>query len=910
MATLTCWPGRAPAQNRRWGRPSASRRRPLGVEVLEDRLLLSVSPAPSAQVQATVASTGLATITGTVYQDHAGSGQYTSTDTGIAGRTVFLDLHHDGKLDSGDPYTVTGANGSFVFKNLAPGTYTVCQVVPPGWTATTYLVATNVPPATSPADQLIGLDKFRADPQFAGITGQGESVVVLDTGIDSSNSFFGPDSNHDGVANSIIYQHDFTTGSNTAPDPNGHGTYVASIIASRDTTYPGIAPGVNLIVLKVLNDKGQGEFQYVDQALQWVIANQAKYHIAVVNMSFGDGGDYTTPQSMYGIGNDLATLAADNVIVVAAAGNNDSPTATPGLAYPAIDPNTIAVGAVWDANHGGPWVWDNNTTDYTTAAGNIVSFSQRLPGSGEVFAPGTLMPGAAPGGGTSSLSGTSTATAVVSGVVALGQQLAMQDLGHPLSLAQIRNLLNSTGPAIRDGENENDNVTHTGAIFHMVNIYSLAQAIVAMGSVSPGPNADSRTVTLPAGSTVPVALGSFQEGTVSGVVFADPSGGGKYASTDTLLADRTVFADLAGTGQYEPGDPYARTNSLGQYTLTGLPPGPATIRIDLLNNERQTTPEQLTVTSGLTETSVDLGIHTDPLHPAPTLSGNGANQTIPEGSTNPSGLNVFTVLGKTFHDVNPSSPSGIAIVGVNSAQGQWQFSSDGGLTWRSIGPVSIADARLLTSLDRLRFVPAGNFSGTATITYYAWDQSVGAPGQMIDLTTGTGGSTGFSATTATASAIVTYVHHAPVLNGPGWITPVTPGVSNPQGNEVMNILTGTVTLDPGGKAGLALIGSTGSGTWQFSEDGGKSWSNLGTVSYAQARLLADTARIRFLPAPGWNGSASITYRAWDESTGVAGSVINLTNWALTGGTTAFSKQVQSAYLTPTSSGGGPTVALS
>ena len=101
----------------------------------------------------------------------------------------------------------------------------------------------------------------------------------------------------------------------------------------------------------------------------------------------------------------------------------------PGLSYPAIDPNVIAVGAVWDANDGGPWVWDNGARDNTTGPDRIVSFSQRLPGSGEVFAPGTLITGAAPDDGTSQLSGTSTAAAVVSGVVVLAQQLAMQDSG-------------------------------------------------------------------------------------------------------------------------------------------------------------------------------------------------------------------------------------------------------------------------------------------------------------------------------------------------------------------------------------------------------------------------------------------------------------------------------------------------
>src|SRR5262249_30199620 len=156
---------------------------------------------------------------------------------------------------------------------------------------------------------LINLNQFRSDPQFAGITGQGETIAVLDTGIDSTSSFFGP-LGANGTANSIVYQYDFVNNSPMAVDGYGHGTLVSSIIGSRNSDYEGIAPGVNLIVLKVLDDSGQGSFSTVDRALRWVAANAEAYHIVGINMSFGDGGDYANPVSLYGIGNDLQTLAS------------------------------------------------------------------------------------------------------------------------------------------------------------------------------------------------------------------------------------------------------------------------------------------------------------------------------------------------------------------------------------------------------------------------------------------------------------------------------------------------------------------------------------------------------------------------------------------------------------------------
>src|SRR5262249_27101188 len=216
------------------------------------------------------------------------------------------------------------------------------------------------------------------------------------------------------------------------------------VIASRDDTYPGMAPGVRVIALKVLDNSGNGDFSGIERALRWVINHGAAYHVVAVNLSFGDGGDYDSPRSMNGIGDELAVLNRLGVTVVAAAGNNYGPDASPGLAYPAIDPNVLAVGAVWDSNQGGPWNWQGRAHDNTTRPDGMGSFPQRLAGSGELFAPGTQITGAAPGGDTVEQSGTSTAAAVVSGAVALAQQLAHDRLGRLLTPAELEKLMQQT----------------------------------------------------------------------------------------------------------------------------------------------------------------------------------------------------------------------------------------------------------------------------------------------------------------------------------------------------------------------------------------------------------------------------------------------------------------------------------
>src|SRR5260370_30468655 len=118
------------------------------------------------------------------------------------------------------------------------------------------------------------------------------------------------------------------------------------------------------------------------------------------------------------MGDELPTLAHGGVMLVASAGNGYGPKVSPGLSYPAIDPNVLAVGAVWDKNQGGPWNWGGGPRDNTTGPDRIVSFSQRLPGVGELFAPGTRLIGAALGRGTGEESGTSTAAALGSRAVA------------------------------------------------------------------------------------------------------------------------------------------------------------------------------------------------------------------------------------------------------------------------------------------------------------------------------------------------------------------------------------------------------------------------------------------------------------------------------------------------------------
>ena len=336
------------------------------------------------------------------------------------------------------------------------------------------------------AASLIRLDDVRSDPRFAGIDGAGYSVVVIDTGIDLDHPFFGPDSDSNGIADRIVYNYDFY-GSNDsdASDSYGHGSNVAGIIGSSSASYLGVAPGVDIIALKIFPDGGD-TYQDADleEALQWVVDNHATYNVIAVNMSLGGGNYSASPGRIYS--DEIASLVDSGVAVVAAAGNRfHTYESDEGLAAPAVLPNVISVGAVWDGDYGSQ-SWASGAVDHSSGADRIVSFSQRHETRLDVLAPGAKITSANWNGSTVSMSGTSQASPHVAGLVALMQDTANSYLGRSLSVSEITSVLSSTGESVNDGDDEDDNVTNTGHHWSRIDAFSALDYI----SSYPGSNQD------------------------------------------------------------------------------------------------------------------------------------------------------------------------------------------------------------------------------------------------------------------------------------------------------------------------------------------------------------------------------------------------------------------------------------
>lgn len=94
-----------------------------------DALTLSTGSTPPP----TPGGGGTGSINAYVVNDKNANGKWDSGETGLAGRTVWLDLDNDGVIDTNETQLVTTANGKFTFTGLSAGTYRIRQVVPAGW---------------------------------------------------------------------------------------------------------------------------------------------------------------------------------------------------------------------------------------------------------------------------------------------------------------------------------------------------------------------------------------------------------------------------------------------------------------------------------------------------------------------------------------------------------------------------------------------------------------------------------------------------------------------------------------------------------------------------------------------------------------------------------------------------------
>jgi subtilisin len=207
-------------------------------------------------------------------------------------------------------------------------------------------------------------------------------------------------------------------------DGNGHGTHVAGTIGAINNSagVVGVAPGIPIYSVRVLNNAGSGSWSSVVCGIDWVTANAASLNIKVANMSLGGPG--TDDGNCGNVNSDalhkaICSSVAVGVTYVVAAGNDNSDLA--GFVPAAYD-EVLAVTAVADFNGqpgGGAAATCRSDVDETPADFSNFTGIGSLDASHTIAAPGVCIYSTWKGGGYNTISGTSMASPHVAGTAAL-----------------------------------------------------------------------------------------------------------------------------------------------------------------------------------------------------------------------------------------------------------------------------------------------------------------------------------------------------------------------------------------------------------------------------------------------------------------------------------------------------------
>lgn len=235
--------------------------------------------------------------------------------------------------------------------------------------------------------------------------GEGIKVGIIDTGVCYT---------HPDLRNRIKDAANFTSEDKGGVcDYVGHGTHVAGIVGAErnGSGVVGVAPKVDLYIAKAFDKRGKTTYPSVERSLAWLIDKG----VDVINMSF------SSPNANRRYADAIRAVKRHGITMICAAGNEGAKEGNT-MGYPASFGETIAVSAVDINKHIADFNSKGSAAEIAAAGINI--FSTYL------------------NDGYATLSGTSMATPIITGAVAILQAKGLMRYGRKLTPDEIRLLLN------------------------------------------------------------------------------------------------------------------------------------------------------------------------------------------------------------------------------------------------------------------------------------------------------------------------------------------------------------------------------------------------------------------------------------------------------------------------------------
>lgn len=368
-------------------------------------------------------------------------------------------------------------------------------------------------------------------------------IAVIDTGVDLDHPDLagriwtnegeipenGEDDDQNGYVDDVRGWDFVATNGDALPDDeHGHGSHVAGIAAAHTNNalgVAGVAWDASIMPLRVLNERGNGEWAHVLEAIAYAADNGAN----VINLSLGQSPDDPEhPVPIQAIEQAVSYARSKGCLLVAAAGNNETYQPAPVI-YPAASPGVLAVAATTAGDE--PWFWSNRGPKVTIAAPGVDILSTSRYNS------------------YATLTGTSMAAPHVSGLAAL-----LWSFDPTLSADGLTEVITSTAWDVhafgwdeRTGWGRIDAQAATRHVFDLETTLTMHPAWVPVGGQTA---AITATVSLADGQPVPDGL-SVSFTASLGQLWPETSltVGGEATTTfssQVELGEATIQADVLG----------------------------------------------------------------------------------------------------------------------------------------------------------------------------------------------------------------------------------------------------------------------------------------------------------------------------------------------------------------------------